>query len=578
MNYLKDNKSSLVCLQETWMCSGDKALYQVMHEYGYNVVKRERVTKGGGGLAILFVTELQVKRTVVCARDKYKTFEHTSCKLLINNKNINFINLYRPPYSQKHQFTVKMFIDEFELFLYDLFECCTNVILCGDFNIDLNLISNTLTIRFLNLLKMFKLIQLTNKPTHKKGGLLDLVIINENLQEEICSTEVDTIFQTDHYPVIANIKCNGIEKDSVVIKTVRELHNMNTEIFKKDLENESISNPSFIRDLSIPDAIDLYNDTLKKLLTKQCPLVTKRYRKRRNKSKWYNANLQRLKQKKRQAERRFRKHPNDENRSNFVLIKNKYNHEMKEARTKFYHNNIQKNLSNSRNLYAVLRKVTGCCKEKCIPTGRSKKVIADEMANFYSEKISKIREEVQTSSASQEYSRNTISSQNLRIFEKFSQVNESELRKCISEIKSKTCKADPIPTSLVKENLDILMPILLHIINSCIQQRIFPDQLKNGLVTPIIKDNRKCTDDFQNFRPVCNLTFLSKLLERVMYSQLNKFVLENNLHAVHQSSYRADHSCETALINIVDDIQNMKKDKRFVALILLDMSARVRHG
>ena len=97
MNYLKDNKSSLVCLQETWMCSGDKALYQVMHEYGYNVVKRERVTKGGGGLAILFVTELQVKRTVVCARDKYKTFEHTSCKLLINNKNINFINLYRPP-------------------------------------------------------------------------------------------------------------------------------------------------------------------------------------------------------------------------------------------------------------------------------------------------------------------------------------------------------------------------------------------------------------------------------------------------------------------------------------------------
>ena len=147
------------------------------------------------------------------------------------------------------------------------------------------------------------------------------------------------------------------------------------------------------------------------------------------------------------------------------------------------------------------------------------------------------------------------------------------MKEILSSMQNKTSKLDPIPTSVIKQSADLLQHILMHIINSSLQQTYFPNELKNAIVTPVIKDESKKTDDFKNYRPVSNLTFLSKLLERVMYRQLNQFIEHHDLHAKQQSSYRLYHSCETALITVVDDIQKMLNDRKCVALILLDSSA-----
>ena len=122
MNYITDNNFEVACLQETWLKSSDKSTYQIIKDYGYKVIKKERSKMNGGGLLVLCSPKLEAKRFFVCPAEKYKTFEFVCTKLSFNRKTIIFVNLYRLPYSKKHAYTIKMFLDEFELFLSDVLE------------------------------------------------------------------------------------------------------------------------------------------------------------------------------------------------------------------------------------------------------------------------------------------------------------------------------------------------------------------------------------------------------------------------------------------------------------------------
>ena len=77
----------------------------------------------------------------------------------------------------------------------------------------------------------------------------------------------------------------------------------------------------------------------------------------------------------------------------------------------------------------------------------------------------------------------------------------------------------------------------------------------------------------KNFRPVSNLAYIGKLIEKVACDQLNDHRDEHNLHPVNQSAYRKHHSIETALVKITNDILEAMDKKLCVGLVLLDLSA-----
>ena len=66
MNYVKDNNFEVACLQETWLNSSDKSTYQIIKDYGYKVIKKERTKMKGGGLMVLCAPKLEAKRLFVC--------------------------------------------------------------------------------------------------------------------------------------------------------------------------------------------------------------------------------------------------------------------------------------------------------------------------------------------------------------------------------------------------------------------------------------------------------------------------------------------------------------------------------
>jgi hypothetical protein len=76
-----------------------------------------------------------------------------------------------------------------------------------------------------------------------------------------------------------------------------------------------------------------------------------------------------------------------------------------------------------------------------------------------------------------------------------------------------------------------------------------------------------------NYRPVSNLSFISKILEKVVSKRLNDHKTEHNLHEPFQSAYRSGHSTETAVLRVHNDILREIDDGNCVFLVLLDLSA-----
>ena len=102
---------------------------------------------------------------------------------------------------------------------------------------------------------------------------------------------------------------------------------------------------------------------------------------------------------------------------------------------------------------------------------------------------------------------------------------------------------------------------------------VFPASLKTADVTPLIKKTSLDQDVLKNYRPVSNLAYTGKLIEKVVFRRLNKHMSNHNLGEPFQSAYRPNHSTETALMRVQHDITKELDQDRGVALVLLDLSA-----
>ena len=101
----------------------------------------------------------------------------------------------------------------------------------------------------------------------------------------------------------------------------------------------------------------------------------------------------------------------------------------------------------------------------------------------------------------------------------------------------------------------------------------FPSDLKRALVKPLLKKQGLDSEILKNFRPVSNLSFISKIIEKVVAGRLSEHMGKNNLHEIMQSAYKEKHSCETALLRVHNDLLEAVDNKKSVALVLLDLSA-----
>ena len=160
-----------------------------------------------------------------------------------------------------------------------------------------------------------------------------------------------------------------------------------------------------------------------------------------------------------------------------------------------------------------------------------------------------------------------------QVLHNLSYVTDAEVRRLVLSAPCKSSDLDSLPTGLVKDCIDVLVTPIVSIVNLSLSQGCFPTHFKSSLVSPLLKKLTLNRDDMKNYRPVSNLSFLSKILEKVVTSRLNSHINSSHTSNDYQSAYRKFHSTETALLKIHNDILSSMDDGRVTASALLDLSA-----
>ena len=102
----------------------------------------------------------------------------------------------------------------------------------------------------------------------------------------------------------------------------------------------------------------------------------------------------------------------------------------------------------------------------------------------------------------------------------FTQVTQDEIGEIISKSPTKSCLLDPLPTFLIKECIDILLPSITKLVNCSLCEGLVPADFKKAVITPLIKKDSLPLEDLKSYLPVRGLSFISKLVERVVAKQL----------------------------------------------------------
>ena len=154
----------------------------------------------------------------------------------------------------------------------------------------------------------------------------------------------------------------------------------------------------------------------------------------------------------------------------------------------------------------------------------------------------------------------------------FRPISDEKTLKILNNMKKTTCDVDPCNMNFLMEFKGILLGTWTKIINKSLLSGYFLQSWKKAIIRPLIKSS-KLHREFKNYRPISNLSFISKLIEKAALLQISTFFEGQNLLPTYQSAYCKHHSTETAVLNICDEILENAEHNKLTAMVCLDLSA-----
>ena len=552
----------LLVVTETWLRNTDHDDYWLKQQdfikINFKVHNVPRPTEQrGGGILLIYKTNFKLLSS---EEQCIKFAESCLWSIAINNKiTLTCLGIYHPPVTAQDQVTDSIFIDNLLDSITAIMSNHKNIIICGDLNLHVNDISNNDTIIFNDAMSSLGFTQHVNTATHCNGNTLDL-IITEDIADFSVRNCVVSDFISDHRIVFC--ECNIMKPTTPFGKIkIRKKNDDLKQIFQDQFQEHALLEID-----NVPQLVENLNCELRRVYDIAMP-EKEISSKIRPPMKWFDHEAKQQKIIVRNRERTWLKYGENHQWLAYKRERNRYRNIITYKRQQEYSGLVLKSKGNSKELYKTVNFLSNISNPNVLPETDSDSNLAEEFASFFLNKIEKIRELFINTPAYappiNEY---------VPIFRSFSPLTNTEVTSIIMSLKSKSCELDSIPTSVLKEILPSCINTITKLVNLSLSEGIFAEDWKCAIVRPLLK---KLGLDLilKNYRPVSNLSFLSKVVERAALNQFNTHCETYELIPDYQSAYREGYSCESCVLKLFNDLLWAMEDRKVTISVFLDLSA-----
>ncbi|MES9905404.1 MAG: reverse transcriptase family protein [Sedimenticola sp.] len=526
---------------------------------GYQKQFRRDREGAGGGLLVY------VRDDVSCTRKIDLESKEIDCIWTEiypkNNKSFLVGHFYREP-SAKTVWT-----EHFENNIEKVLEHQQEFYVLGDFN--KNLLNKHIKTNWYNVIESLGITQIIKCPTRitdQSQTLLDHIYCSS--EANVVNVSVPKLGLSDHFPIFFTRKINANVSKSSVHKTItyRSFNNFNEESFISDLNSVPWQTAFVFDDTS--DILDSWCKLFMDIVDKHVPQKEHRV-KHTNQPQWLNPEiLDAIKMRD-----RLKAAGNDEHK----IWRNKVINLIKQSKKQLYQTQLDK--KNNPNAIWIFFNAFGAGKKGSSPqnincllndgnTIENPQDIANIFNEFFVNIAAKIKEPIHHSHH-ENLSRFCDDKIPADSYFDIPLINNEYVEKTLKDIDTtKATGLDNIGPRLLKVAAQSISDSLTRIINHSITTSNFPDKWKEAKVTPLHKSG-SCFD-VNNFRPISILPTLSKVFEKHVHNSLMLYLSNFNLLCKTQSGFRQGHSCETALVGMIDRFLTALDNGSLIGMVMVD--------
>lgn len=414
--------------------------------------------------------------------------------------------------------------------------------------------------------------------THEAGHTLDLIFTRTNSEVIALSSIEIGDGLADHAALRFSLTI-AKPRTAVAYVMTRNLKKVVSDAFWTDFwVTFTRTSPHMIQ--NVDDMVKHFNETATQTLEMHAPLRRIRA-KIRGQAPWYNPTLRKLKRHSGSCEKKWRLTGLEIDRTLFTCARNEYVTATKNAKATYLRNEVVKNRKEPKALWSTLADYTG----NSLKMGRLKKSafpvthgdddnLATIFGEFFIGKISVINSKFKNEERDikVDYTNEMLNSTTYECFDQFATISEQQVGCILRRLPSKRSPADVLPLSLLRDDKNFVR-LLSAIINESLESGMFPEALKTSTIVPVLKKAGLDVENLSNFRPVANIAILSKIIEKVVATQLNEHLKSGSYIHSCQSAYRRHHSTETALLRVTSDWRHSLGMKQMVCVVSLDVSS-----
>jgi hypothetical protein len=445
------------------------------------------------------------------------------------------------------------------------------VFITGDFNIRLDRSDDHHTRQFVDVVASYGFTVLPTSCTHQQGGTIDAVITRAD--GALPAVGVFDVGLSDHNLLLWSVQAR---RSSPAVDTVqrRPWRKLNNDDFRRALTASPLCQPD-VWPSDIDELAEFYNTQLTLLLDRLVPF-RQLVRRPRPSDPWFDRECHEAKRLSRRLERAysaaFRRAAHDNKvgqeavaaaKTVWYTQRRSYRELRQQKRCTFWTSTLEAGRHNPSQLWRSVDLLLGRGRPPA-----SAEIGVEEFNQFFQDKVEAIRSRtVDAPEATFTAVQPGLS------FSEFQTVSVDDVTAAIGKLPDKSSSADPLPVPVLKSVAGELAPFLTELFNRSLASGCFPLSFKDAFITPILKKPSLDTADIRSYRPISNLSVVSKLLERAVARQLVDYLRSSNLLPPYQSGFRAGHSTETAVLRVLSDLLLAVDSGDYAALVLLDLSA-----